>query len=371
MTRLAVHALWLMAALWSAAAHAAGMGYDDAKHLLSRTGFSPTEAEVETYAALSRTQAVDRLLAETGTVARTPPPGWVDEPRLRLNRLKDLSDAEKQALLKQEIQRGIALRGWWYREMLTTPSPLTERMTLFWHNHFVSSQQKVKVAQLMYRQNVLLRSQALGNFGTLLHAAARDPAMVIYLDSASNRRGRPNENFAREVMELFTLGVGHYTEQDVKEAARAFTGWSLDRESGEFRFYRFLHDNGEKTVLGRSGDLGGDDVLDILLEQPATAEFIVAKLWREFVSPDPDPKEVAHLAGMFRANDYEIKPLLRALFLSDAFYAKENRAMLVKSPAELLVGTASACPSQQGAWTSACSPWPAASWGRTCSARPT
>jgi uncharacterized protein (DUF1800 family) len=332
--------LVFISAWWAMAAHGAGMGYDEARHLLLRTGFAPTEVEVQATSRLSRVQAVDRLLDAAGGAARTPPPEWVDAPRLMLHRLKDLPEDEKKALLKQEIQRGIELRAWWYREMLATSSPLTERMTLFWHNHFVSSQQKVKASQPMYRQNLLLRSQALGNFGTLLHAVARDPAMVIYLDSASNRRGQPNENFAREVMELFTLGVGHFTEQDVKEAARAFTGWSLDRASGEFRFYRLLHDGGEKTVLGRSGDLDGDQVLDILLAQPATAEFVVAKLWREFVSPEPNVAEVTRLASLFRSERYALKPLLRALFLSEAFYARENRAALIKSPVELLVGTA-------------------------------
>jgi len=339
MKRLAL-GLMALATLWTAAVHGAVLGYDDAKHLLLRSGFAPMEAEVQAFSRLSRSQAVDRLLGETRTLAQTPPPDWVDEPRLMLNRLKDLPEEEKKALLRQEIQRGIGLRGWWYQEMLATPSPLTERMTLFWHNHFVSSQQKVKVSQLMYRQNVLLRSQALGNFGTLLHAVAKDPAMIVYLDSVSNRRGQPNENFAREVMELFTLGVGHYTEQDVREAARAFTGWSLDRASGEFRFYPFLHDGEQKTVLGHSGNLDGDDVLDILLAQPATAEFVVTKLWHEFVSPQPDAAEVKRLAAVFRSEHYEIKPVLRALLVSDAFYARENRAALIKSPVELLVGTA-------------------------------
>jgi uncharacterized protein (DUF1800 family) len=141
-------------------------------------------------------------------------------------------------------------------------------------------------------------------------------------------------------MELFTLGMGHYTEQDVQEAARAFTGWSLDRDTYAFRFYRVLHDDGPKTVLGHSGNLDGDDVLDALLDQPATAEFIVAKLWREFVSPQAPAAEVQGLARIFRAAHYEIKPVLRALLLSDAFYAPENRAVLIKSPVELLVGTA-------------------------------
>lgn len=335
-----VRTLVFLSAWWVIAAHGAGMGYDEARHLLLRTGFAPTEAEVQATSRLTRAQAVDQLLGDAGGAARILPPDWIDEPLLRLKGLKDLPEAEKKALLKREIQRGIELRAWWYREMLTTSSPLTERMTLFWHNHFVSSQQKVKSSQLMYRQNLLLRSQAVGNFGTLLHEVAKNPAMIIYLDSVSNRRGQPNENFAREVMELFTLGVGHYTEQDVKEAARAFTGWSLDRASGEFRFYRILHDGGEKTVLGRSGDLDGDEVLDILLAQPATAEFIVSKLWREFISPEPDAAEVKRLAGVFRTARYEVKPLLRALFLSNAFYARENRGALIKSPAELLVGTA-------------------------------
>jgi uncharacterized protein (DUF1800 family) len=212
-------------------------------------------------------------------------------------------------------------------------------MTLFWHNHFVSSQQKVKLPLLMYRQNALLRTHATGRFGDLLHAASKDPAMIIYLDNVSNRKGQPNENFAREVMELFTLGEGRYTEKDIKEAARAFTGWSLERDTGQFKFRPFLHDDGTKTVLGRSGRFDGDDVLDILLDQDATAEFITTKLWREFVSPQPDPKEVVRIAGRFRASRYELKAALRELLLSPAFWAPENRAVLIKSPVDLVVGT--------------------------------
>jgi uncharacterized protein (DUF1800 family) len=191
----------------------------------------------------------------------------------------------------------------------------------------------------MYRQNVTLRANALGNFGELLHAIARDPAMVVYLDNAQNRRGTPNENFAREVMELFTLGEGNYTEQDIKEAARAFTGWSIDRGTGQFLFRRFIHDDGDKTVLGRTGNFDGDQVLDILLAQPQTAEFITRKLWREFVSPDPDEREVARIARRFRDSRYDIKVALHALLVSDAFYAPEHRATLIKSPVELVVGT--------------------------------
>jgi uncharacterized protein (DUF1800 family) len=163
--------------------------------------------------------------------------------------------------------------------------------------------------------------------------------MVVYLDSVQNRKGTPNENFAREVMELFTLGEGRYGENDVKEAARAFTGWSIDRESGTFVFRRALHDDGVKMVLGQSGRLDGDQVLDILLARPETAEFVTAKLWREFVSPDPDAREVARIAAKFRASDYAIKVVLRELLTADAFYAAANRGTLVKSPVELVVGT--------------------------------
>jgi uncharacterized protein (DUF1800 family) len=191
----------------------------------------------------------------------------------------------------------------------------------------------------MYRQNVLLRSQALGNFATLLHAIARDPAMLVWLDNARSRREAPNENFAREVMELFTLGEGHYGERDVKEAARAFTGWSLERETGEYRFRPAFHDFGEKTVLGRTGRLDGDDVIDILLARPETARFVVAKLWREFISPEPNAAEVERWARLFRESRYEVKPLLRAMLTSEAFWSKDNRGALVKSPIDLVVGT--------------------------------
>jgi uncharacterized protein (DUF1800 family) len=167
--------------------------------------------------------------------------------------------------------------------------------------------------------------------------------MIIYLDSATNRKGQPNENFAREVMELFTLGEGHYTETDVKEAARAYTGWSLDPDTGAYMWRPRIHDDDSKTVLGHSGNYDGDAVLDILLSQPACSEFIVRKLWMEFVSTDVDSPanlaEIRRVAAQFRNSRYDIKTALRAIFLSPAFYAQENSATLVKSPVELVVGT--------------------------------
>jgi uncharacterized protein (DUF1800 family) len=223
--------------------------------------------------------------------------------------------------------------------MLATPSPLTERMTLFWHNHFTSGQDKVAFPQHMAQQNLLLRRDALGNFGDLLHAVAKDPAMLQYLDGASNRKGRPNENFAREVMELFTLGEGHYTQRDVSEAARAYTGWSLDPDTQAYVWRANQHDDGDKTVLGQTGPFDGDQVLDILLARPETATFVTTRLWREFVSDTPDPLRIAPIAQQFRASHYEIKVALRGLFLSDAFWDDGNRGVLVKSPAEFVVGT--------------------------------
>jgi uncharacterized protein (DUF1800 family) len=321
------------------AAQAAPMGEDDARHLLNRAGFGAAPREVASYATLTRAQAVERLLGDTRTAAQSPPPEWVSEPIVPPRKLRGMAPEARKEFVAHEIQRGLDLRAWWINEMITTPSQLTERMTLFWHNHFVSSQRKVRFARLMYEQNRLLRRNAAGNFGTLLHEVGKDPAMVIYLDSAQNRKGKPNENFAREVMELFTLGEGHYTENDIREAARAFTGWSIDIDTGEFKFRRFAHDGGSKTVLGRSGDFDGDDVLDILLAKPETAQFVVTKLWREFVSPEPDAAEVRRIADTFYRSHYDVKTALRGIFLSPAFWTEANRAALVKSPVDLVVGT--------------------------------
>ncbi len=317
---------------------AGAMGFEEARHLLSRTSFAAGLDDINAFAALSREQAADRLLEASGKKVATPAPGWVGDfvpPR----RIRAMSDEERRAFLRGQREKGFELRGWWLSEMLTTTSPLTEKMVLFWHNHFVSSLQKVRSPVLMYRQHQLLRRHAFGNFAEFLHAIARDPAMVLYLDSASNRKGQPNENFARELMELFTLGEGNYSEHDVKEGARAFTGWSIDQDTGEFMFRAPVHDDGVKTVLDRSGSLDGDAVIDILLAQPQTADFIVTKLWREFVSPQPHPGEVKRLARVFRDGHYDIRVALRALLVSDAFYAPQNRAALIKSPIELIVGT--------------------------------
>ncbi len=325
--------------LYALPAAADPIGYDGARHLLSRTGFGVTDPEVRAFSGLDREEAVDRVLGEARREAVQPPPAFMSVAAIPYASVRALSVEERLAWQRGNFEQGMQLREWWLREMLETPSPLTERMTLFWHNHFATGAQKVRIAHLLYRQNVLLRREALGNFGALLHGITHDPAMLIYLDNAQSRRGAPNENYAREVMELFTLGEGRYSEQDIKEAARAFTGLSVDRETLDYHYRPFFHDAGAKTVFGKTGRFNAGEVLNLILARPEAAEFIAAKLWKELVSPAPDRAELARAAQVFRDSRYEVKPLVRALLLSHTFWAKENRGSLIRSPVELVVGT--------------------------------
>ncbi|MCA1684775.1 MAG: DUF1800 domain-containing protein, partial [Planctomycetia bacterium] len=230
------------------------------------------------------------------------------------------------------------LQAIWLYRMIFTGHPLRERMTLFWHNHFATSEAKVRNAGLMQRQNDLLRTHALGDFSKLLAAIARDPAMLIWLDSTANRKAHPNENFAREVMELFTLGRGRYTERDVQEAARAFTGWFVVRD--QFREVAAQHDGGTKSVLGRVGNLGGDDIPGILLAQPPCAGFLCAKLVRAFVTEvDPlPPGLIEPLAEAFRGSGYDVRVPLATVLRSRLFFDPGVRRRRVKSPVEFAVG---------------------------------
>lgn len=310
---------------------------EEARHLLARSGFAATPQEIEPLLALDRDAAIEALLATGREAAVTAPPAWTGD--WQPPQPAGLNEAERLALRDTRREQTRELKAWWLKEMLVTPSPLSEAMTLFWHNHFTSSLTKVKSPVLLYRQNVLLRRHALGNFATLLRKIARDPAMLLYLDNARSRKEAPNENFARELMELFTLGEGRYSEADLKNAARAFTGWSVNRQTGDYVFRAAWHDRGMKSILGVQGEFDGDDVIDLLLARPETARRIVDKLWRHFISETPDPAEAARLAAAFRDSGYEIRPLLAALFASDAFWSAENRGRLVKSPVDLVVGT--------------------------------
>ena len=339
----------LSAGLWPAlpARAAQAMGFDEARLLLSRTGFGATPAEIRALEVQDYAAAVDRLLSPARLQAITPPPTWLDQGPAEVRRQQQAAEAApkpgvdgKPPQIARPVQeQGRELRNWWVEEMLVTDQPLVERMVMFWHGHFTSSMLKVRYAPALFRQNALFRREALGNFATLLKAVARDPAMLIYLDGMRNVARQPNENFARELLELFTLGEGRYSEVDIKAAARAFTGWSVNRETGQFIERPAQHDDSEKTFLGQTGRFGGDEIIDILLRHPRTAETIVEKMWREFVSLQPDPAAIKKLAASFRQGGYEIKPLLRALLTSQAFRDPSNRGSLIKSPVELIVGT--------------------------------
>jgi uncharacterized protein (DUF1800 family) len=326
----------------------------EARHLLARTGFGGTPAEINALLPLTREQAVDALIASTRTAARTPPPEFCAQDDLPgyLHKVKDEYDAadrlgdkaerekKKRELGDRKERWGRELKAWWMREMVTTDSPLTERMTLLWHNHFTSSMRTVDDPRLMYEQNVLLRRDALDNFALMLRDINTDPAMFRYLDSDSNVAGRPNENYAREVMELFTLGEGQkYTEMDIKEAARAFTGYKIDPSTGRAVMMEGPHDGGWKTILGHKGNYKGDDVIIWLLtSEEQVAINIGRKFWREFVSDTLDDKEIYKLSGTFYRAKYDIRKLLRATLLTKEFWDPANRGTLFKSPVEYVVG---------------------------------
>ncbi|WP_300367646.1 DUF1800 domain-containing protein [Hydrogenimonas sp.] len=322
------------------------MQFDEARHLLSRTSFGFRHDELEAMRRLSYTEGVERLISSASS-RTVDTPEWLAKP-LSAKRWKELSAAEREIVKKERRRRSRELKIWWYRQMIASDRQIVEWMTRFWHGHFTSELKKVKWPLLMFRQNRLFREHALGNFKTLLHAVAKDGAMMIYLDTVRNQKRDPNENFARELLELFTLGEGHYTEHDIKNAARAFTGWGVDRRTGSFRFRARRHDDGMKRFLGEKGRFGGEEIVDIVLRQPQTARFVSAKLFRALTGLSPDDATVNRLGELFYRSGYEIRPLLRAILLSDTFRDPANRGAMVKSPAELIVGTLRVLPLKRG-----------------------
>jgi uncharacterized protein (DUF1800 family) len=246
------------------------------------------------------------------------------------------------------------LQSWWLRTLLENGHPLREKMTLFWHNHFVSSIAKVQNGTAIFKQNQALRYYALKKFGSLLLATSKDPAMLIYLDSNSNVKGKPNENYAREVMELFSLGVGNYTEKDIQEAARAFTGWHVETHGDanmpasveyDFAFKKDLHDFGPKKVLGLEGNLDGGDVIKVLLEQPCCAKYLVRKLYRFFISETAEPPDalIDPLAERYRKSVYDTGDIVKTMIRSRHFFSEHAYHQRIKSPVEFVFGVAQAC----------------------------
>jgi uncharacterized protein (DUF1800 family) len=321
--------------------------YTTAAHLLNRAGFGGPPAAIQKLADLGLDRAVSSLLNFEAIPDSTPNPVWAKPDPERMQKIRDVNRTgtpeEKRQMQRDEAklqrERMLELRGWWLQRMAKGPRPLQERLVLFWHGHFATSVEKVRDAYYMWRQNELFRRLATGNWTFLLLEMGKDPAMLIWLDQAQSRRQHPNENFARELMELFSLGEGHYTEQDVIQGARALTGWSLDRMSQQYVYRPYFHDNGVKTFLGRTGNLNGDDVIEQIVAQPQSARFITGKLWNYFAGQEPAAELNGALAADFRANGNNFKPLLNTLFRSQEFYSPEIVRNEVKSPVQWLVGS--------------------------------
>lgn len=336
-----------------------------AAHLSSRAGFGATREEVQGLAKLNPTAAVRRYISGAGKPNTQPfeHSGIFDEG---LDPFPASRPAATELAKKQGHALGVEVKAggnrpvqpvvnkffywlrasrletdrvayWWANRMLTSNHPLQEKMALFWHGHFATNEDKVRDYRKMLMQLEMFQSQGLGNFGDLILSVAQDPAMLVFLDAGVNTKDSPNENFAREIMELFTMGVGNYSERDVQEAARAFTGWNVDQL--QFVVNADTHDTDIKEFLGQRGDFDGEDVINIILEQPVTAEYIAGKIYRYFVRDELSQADAQQLGDVFRDLDYDISEFLTTLFLSREFYAAQTIGSHIKNPAELVIST--------------------------------
>ncbi len=341
--------------------------YDFAAHLLERAGFGGTPEEIQALANMTPQQAIARLVRFEGTDTSNLPtfdesgihdPGLEPFPPSRPAvtelakkngealgiKVKPAGNRRLQPIVDEFFYwlRASALETnrvayWWANRMLNTPRPLEEKMALFWHGHFACNEAKVRDYRKLLGELQIFQKQGTGNFRDLTMAVAQSPAMLSFLDAGVNVKGASNENFAREIMELFTMGVGHYTEKDIREAARAFTGWNYD--DLKFVVNKDQHDDGEKTFLGKTGRFDGVDIIDIIMQQPATADFIAGKIYRYFVREDLSPELQKKLGSVLRDSHYEIKPLLETIFLSRDFYSQASVGTQIKSPVMLAVST--------------------------------
>jgi len=309
------------------------------QHLLWRAAFGPMAEDAADMDSISQNKLWDLLLK---TASKKPEKinvasGMFDGMVKGVNDLAEMqkiSQDQKRVLLQQSRDDIKSLNLRWMTEMVNSEAQFREKMGLFWHGHFAC-----RVINILFQQQLLdiIRNNAFGNFGDLLKGVSKSPAMLQFLNNQQNKKQQPNENFAREVMELFTMGRGNYTENDIKEAARAFTGWGYNLQ-GEFVFRENQHDTGSKTFLGKTGNFNGDDIIEILLEQKQTALYITKKIYRYFVNEKVDEKNVEWLSGRFYESKYDIKKLMQDIFTSDWFYDEKNIGVKIKSPVELLVG---------------------------------
>jgi uncharacterized protein (DUF1800 family) len=339
-----------------------------AAHLIERAGLGGTPDEIARLAAMTPQQAVSALvdynaIDDSALKPFEPsgmwdpgmdpfPPSRAEAVRIARERGEALgvkvlppgSDRRLQPIVDKffyglransiETQR---LGVWWADRMLKTRRPLEEKLTLFWHGHFATGDVKVRDCRMMAQQNAMLRAHANGSFRDLLVGILKDPAMLVYLDNGENVKKHPNENFGRELLELFTMGVGNYSERDVREAARAFTGWTNDVLA--FKFDAEQHDFGDKTFLGATRPFNGEDIIDAILRHPVTAEFVAAKVYRYFVREEISPPVRTALGTTFRDGGYQLKPLLTRIFLSRDFYSAKSDATQIKSPVALVIST--------------------------------
>ncbi len=339
---------------------------DRAAHLLERAGFGGTPQEIARFAAMTPQAAVKTLVYHKNIPNDLPAfddsgahdPGLEPFPASRPaatdlaketgesmgikvkptgnRRLQPVANKFFYWLRASRLETN-RVAYWWAGRMLATNRPLEEKMALFWHGHFATSEEKVRDYRKMLKQNELFRAQGTGNFRTLLISVAQDPAMLAFLDAGVNVKGAPNENFAREIMEMFSMGVGNYSETDIREAARAFTGWNF--VDLDFVVAPEKHDATTKTFFGKQGSFDGIDVIDVILSQPVASEYVAGKMYRFFVRQDLTPELRLALGKKLKQSNYEIAPLLETLFLSKDFYSPESMATHIKSPVELVISS--------------------------------
>ena len=316
--------------------------YDAAAHLAVRAGFGAGPDELEFW----RKQGLDKTLNGllNAPVESVPAPHWANpfelkplQEQVRLATTPEAKQAAQQTVNQTVRTQMDELIHWWTQEMTSTSAPLREKMVLFWHGHFATSAEKVRPPYRMWRQNQTFRDLAFADFGSMLKAVSRDPAMMVWLDIASSKKEHPNENFARELLELFSLGEGHYTEADIRAAAKAFTGYRFDPGTEGFRFVPGQFDASEKTFMQQAGPWDGDQIIDIVLKQQQCSRFLALKLCRFFVADSPDPKLVEALANYLYRNNYNLKATLRTLFSAQEFYSAQVYSAIIKSPVQLVV----------------------------------
>ncbi len=322
-----------------------------ATHLLNRAGFGGTPQEIDRVQKMGPAAALEMLFdfpeacADEQSRTDVPDLSSIDDypkdfrelQKLMVGKTEEERKALRQKLMAANREAVNATASWWIKRMAFGPYPLQEKLTLFWHGHFTTSAKDERQASLIWNQNELHRRMAAGNFRSYVKAISRDPAMLDYLNNSQNRKAHPNENYARELMELFTLGIGNYTEPDIKNAARAFTGWAHDGD--DFIFRKFDHDNDKKTFMGQYGNFDGDDIIEIILSREACGNYIAGRFYKFFVNDELPPDLQAAMGDILRDSNYEMRPLLRTIFASKAFYQPSVIGSQIKSPIQLVVGT--------------------------------